>query len=121
MAQTNDPNTPKRYNEYRVTIDRGKIVSKQPTARGQVSIHDNEAELKNAAMHTTKLYYEKAEPSIVSLEDIEKPSELNRLRADEAMELAQAYGHDPQNGKEAKKLLADEWNRMQQNQGENTE
>lgn len=113
MAQKNDPNTPKRYNEYRVTIDNGKIVNKTPTARGQVSIHDNEAELKNNAVLTTKLYYEKAEPSIKSLEEIEKLPQLNKLRADEAIEMAQYYGHDPQSGKEAKELLADEWNRMQ--------
>jgi hypothetical protein len=111
MATTNEQN-PQRYNEFRVELDRGKIVSKTPTARGHVSIHPGEAEIKNHAVKTTKLYYELAESDADSLDDFESASEITKLKANDAMRLAEYYGHDPANGKEAKQLLVDEWERM---------
>lgn len=107
----NEKNIPKKYNEYRVHMDRGEIISKTQTPRGHVSIHPEEAELKNRSTRTTGLYYELAEGGIQSLDQLESASEINKMKANDAMRLAEQFGHDPENGKEAKQILVDEWNR----------
>lgn len=57
---------PKIYNEFRVVYekdDKGKlrITDKFLTKRGQVSIHDHEAQTNNSYVKNTKLFYELAE------------------------------------------------------------
>lgn len=50
--------TPKKYNEFRVHSFKGKKPDEMfPTKRGSVSIHEHEADLNNANVRRTKLFY----------------------------------------------------------------
>jgi len=51
----------KKYNEFTVQIDNGKIVQKMPTLRKSVMIYEHEAERLNNVVRQTKTYYELAE------------------------------------------------------------
>lgn len=51
----------KKYDEFRVVLNGGKIVKKELTDRGHVMITDRDAEINNANVKFTKLFYELAE------------------------------------------------------------
>jgi hypothetical protein len=76
----------KKYNEFTIQVDKGKIIEKMPTARKSVMIYEHEAELLNNVSKQTKFYYELAEVSkeTITIEKSEKL--LNDLRF-EAKEL----------------------------------
>lgn len=50
----------KKYLEFNVQIDGGKIIEKMPTARKFVMIWEHEAERLNSVSKQTRLYYELA-------------------------------------------------------------
>lgn len=58
----------KKYLEFNVQIDGGKIIEKMPTARRSVMIYEHEAERLNNVSRQTKLYYELAKKEEVKKE-----------------------------------------------------
>jgi len=62
----------KKYNEFTVVIQDGKIIEKMPTARKSVMIYEHEAERLNNSTIQTKIHYELAK------------KQLNENKADKA-------------------------------------
>lgn len=66
----------KKYLEFNVQIDGGRIIEKMPTARKTVMIWEHEAERLNSVSRQTRLYYELApEEKVVKKEPVKEPED----------------------------------------------
>lgn len=62
----------KKYLEFNVLVDGGKIIEKMPTARKSVMVWEHEVERMNSVSMQTRLYYELAEEKVVEKEPVKE-------------------------------------------------